>query len=122
MEYKVFYLEPSYTIIEASSADEARELFMNGEWNDTHMDPDGSLTEPTCIILLGDDKSQADGFDDANKVDRDAFFADDEEYKAALKCENCGSDNLVIDEPSVSCRICGWSCLICVWGKSEYLI
>jgi hypothetical protein len=28
------------------------------------------------------DESQADGFDDANKVDRDAFFADDEEYKA----------------------------------------
>jgi hypothetical protein len=55
MEFKVYYLEPSYTIIKAESEQEARELFMQGDWDETHIDPDGVLSEPSCIIELGDD-------------------------------------------------------------------
>jgi hypothetical protein len=41
----------------------------------------------------------------------DLGYGDMEEQ---LHCENCGSDNLVIDPPSVSCKECGWA-------KSNYL-
>lgn len=50
--FNVYFREPKVVGIVADNEDQARELFMSGEWDDSLPDRDGTIDEPTNIILM----------------------------------------------------------------------